>query len=184
METSKAIVVYESIYGNTHAIAEAIAEGLRGTVHVDVFPAAEAKDHPLDTVSLVVAGGPTHAHGLSREQVRAAGVKDAVAAGIDVDPAAEGPWLREWFETLGEHSGWAVAFDTRFDMPGILTGRASKGILRKLERHGFRELVGPESFLVDKDNHLLPGEEDRARAWGAALAAELEKQSHETAPRP
>jgi hypothetical protein len=177
MDNSKAIVIYESIYGNTHAIAVAIGEGLRQAAEVEVIRAADAPGRSLEGISLVVAGGPTHAHGLSRDQLREAGVKDAVAAGAEVDPAAEGPWLREWFEGVGTGSGWAASFDTRFDMPGILTGRASKGIMRRLERHGFREISEPESFLVDKDNHLLPGEEERARAWGASLADELGRRS-------
>ena len=51
-----------------------------------------------------------------------------------------------------------------------MTGRASKGIARKLRAEGCELLIGPESFLVTKDNVLEPGEEDRAEQWGALLA--------------
>ena len=78
-------------------------------------------------------------------------------------------------------SGWtpspargapAAAFDTRAGAaPAMLTGRASKGIARGLHRRGFEQVVQPESFLVDKENHLEPGEEQRAEGWGARLAA-------------
>ena len=67
--------------------------------------------------------------------------------------------------------GAAAAFDTRIDAPAALTGRASKGIAKRLRRCGFSLVVEPESFLVDKHNRLVDGEEERARAWGAALAA-------------
>ena len=172
----QAVVVYESIYGNTHAVAEAIGEGLRGSADVQVIPAAEIQGRPLDGVSLVVAGGPTHGHGLSRPQLREAGVKGAVGAGAEVDAAAEGPWLREWFGSLEDGSGWAAAFDTRYDAPALLTGHAGRGIMKRLERKGFRGLSEPESFLVDGDNRLLPGEAERARQWGASLGQELLRQ--------
>ena len=64
-----------------------------------------------------------------------------------------------------------AAFDTRIDAPAALTGRASKGIAKRLRRCGFDLVAEPESFLVDKHNHLLEGEAERARAWGAALAS-------------
>ncbi len=66
-------------------------------------------------------------------------------------------------------SGFA-AFDTRVDMPRIFTGSAATAISTRLRKRGLRELVRPESFLVDKDSRLLAGELERAHAWGAALA--------------
>ena len=56
-----AIVVYESIYGNTRAIAEAIAEGLGGA------PAVSPAELPADAAQadLLVVGGPTHIHGMA-----------------------------------------------------------------------------------------------------------------------
>ena len=74
----------------------------------------------------------------------------------------------------------AAAFDTRFKAPAALTGRASKRIGRELVRHGCTLIADPESFLVTKDNHLEPDEEERARAWGAQLAARMEPAT----PRP
>jgi hypothetical protein len=67
----------------------------------------------------------------------------------------------------------AAAFDTRIDGPALLTGRASKGIGRRLAHLGYDLVADPESFLVDKQNHLQPGEAERAVAWGAALALSL-----------
>ena len=88
----------------------------------------------------------------------------------EVDPDAEGPGLRDWFDELDlDRPILAAAFDTRMDAAPVLTGRASKGIGRRLRRHGADVVVEPESFLVDEDTHLLAGEEERAAAWGRAL---------------
>ncbi|MEZ5297611.1 MAG: hypothetical protein R2697_15455 [Ilumatobacteraceae bacterium] len=65
----------------------------------------------------------------------------------------------------------AAAFDTRADAPEILTGHASHGIAKRLRKHGFELVAEPESFLVDKQNHLVDGEDVRAAEWGEAVAA-------------
>jgi hypothetical protein len=52
-----------------------------------------------------------------------------------------------------------------------LTCRASKGIGRALQHHGYELVAEPESFIVTKQNTLEPGEEDHARRWGARMAA-------------
>jgi len=64
------LVVYESSYGNTHLIADAIGEGV-GTAHtVHVVPVAKATRELVDRADLVVVGGPTHIHGMSRAATR------------------------------------------------------------------------------------------------------------------
>ncbi|VXC23107.1 Flavodoxin [Arthrobacter sp. 9AX] len=178
MENSKAthaLVVYESIYGNTHEVANAVAEGLRESVDAVVVRAADVQRENLAGIALIVAGGPTHGHGLSRPQLREAGVKGAVSAGEEVDPGAEGPWLREWLTSLDPRTAWATSFDTRYDAPELLTGHASKGIMRKLEQKGLRRLAEPESFPVTGQNQLLPGELERARVWGRTLGHKLQQ---------
>jgi menaquinone-dependent protoporphyrinogen IX oxidase len=169
----KALVVYESMYGNTHLVADAIATGLRGAgLVVDVVPAHEADAELLADADLTVVGGPTHVHGMTRESTRKAAVDAAQKPGSDlaVDPDAEGPGLRDWFEVVGHLSKNAAAFDTRMDAPAVVTGRASKGISKRLRAHGCTVIVEPESFLVTKENHLLEDEESHARDWGARLA--------------
>ena len=166
----KAVVVYESMYGNTHAVAAAIGRGLAGSGEVVVVPVAQAAPALVEGADLVVVGGPTHAHGMSRPSTRKAAVDQA--KDNPIDPSATGPGVREWLETIPPVAAAAAAFDTRAGMaPALLTGRASKGIARQLHQHGFGQVAAPESFLVDKDNHLEPGEEERAEEWGARLAA-------------
>jgi hypothetical protein len=50
----------------------------------------------------------------------------------------------------------------------LLTGSASKGMVAMLRQHGFHLVAEPNSFLVDRHDHLLPGEE-RPEHWGATL---------------
>src|SRR5690242_19397342 len=67
----RAVVVYESMYGNTHLIADAIGRGLvAAACQVDVVPVDRAGQQMLADADLVVVGGPTHAHGISRDSTR------------------------------------------------------------------------------------------------------------------
>ena len=165
----KAVVVYESMYGNTHLVADAIGRGLAAGGEVVVVPVAEAAPALVTDADLLVVGGPTHAHGMSRPSTRKAAVEQAKDNPID---PASGAGVREWLTKVPPVAASSAAFDTRAGAaPAMLTGRASKGIAKQLHRHGFGQVVEPESFLVDKDNHLEPGEEARAEEWGARLAA-------------
>jgi Flavodoxin domain len=166
-----ALVVYESMYGNTKAIAEAVAEGLSDW-DVSVRSVHE-EGIGLDGVELLVVGGPTHMHGLSssmsRKQAAQAGDEDGHAG---VQPSAtQGPGLRRWLRDLSDRKGVsAAAFDTRLDRSAALTGSAARGIARRLRGHGY-EIVGTQSFLVeDAEGPLEHGELERARTWGATLA--------------
>jgi flavodoxin len=171
----RAVVIYESMYGNTHAIADAIGRGLAPENDVTVVPVAEAAPELLDRADLVVAGGPTHVHGMSGARSRQAAVAAAYkdGSGLTLDPNAQGQSLRDWFGSAGRMHGWGAAFDTRMGGPAMLTGRASKTIAKHLVRHGLAEVAPAQSFLVTKDNRLQPEEEDRAEQWGRELAAKL-----------
>jgi hypothetical protein len=171
----RAMVIYESMYGNTHAIAEAIGRGLSPENEVTVVPVAEATPELLGRADLVVVGGPTHVHGMSGARSRQAAVEAAHkdGSGLTLESHAQGPGLRDWFGTVGRIRGGSAAFDTRMAGPAVLTGRASKAIAKLLDRHGLTEIAPAQSFLVTKDNRLQPGEEDRAERWGRELAAKL-----------
>ena len=168
-----AVVIYESMYGNTRLIADAIGAGLRTAFDVSVVPVSQASAAVLDGADLVVVGGPTHVHGMSRASTRKAAVQaaDKPASPLTLEPDALGPGLREWFGSLGRYPVKAAAFDTRVHGPAALTGRASKGVAHLLRAHGFDVVAEPESFLVTKQDRLEPQETDRAREWGAKLAA-------------
>jgi hypothetical protein len=169
----RAVVVYESMYGNTHLVADAIGAGLRTVFEVSVLPVSQASPELIADADLVVAGGPTHVHGMSRAATRkaAAEAADKPVSPLEVEPGALGPGLRDWFGSLGHYPVKAAAFDTRIHGPAALTGRASKGVARLLRSHGFDVIAEPESFLVTKQDQLEPQETARAREWGTKLAA-------------
>jgi hypothetical protein len=176
----RALVVYESMYGNTRMIADAIAEGLRESCEAEVARVGELELAPelLDGVDLLVVGGPTHVWSMSRGRTRSSAVQAAQKPGSDlhVEPGVDGSGVREWLNTLERRHGLAAAaFDTRMPGPAILTGRASAAIGRRLRRNGCRLVVAPESFRVSRRSELLPGEPARARDWGERLAAAARK---------
>jgi flavodoxin len=165
----KVLVVFESMYGNTAAVARAIAEGLRPTVDVvTALGVNEVDPRDVSGYDLVVVGGPTHAHGMSRTTTRMTAIEDAKRT---YDEPTKGEGLREWIEGLHGDGRAAAAFDTRIDAPAALTGAASKGIAKRLAGRAFKVVVDRESFLVTKQNMLVDGELERAEAWGARLAA-------------
>jgi glutathione S-transferase len=162
-----AIVVYESIYGNTRAIAEAVADGLGGApvVSPDALPADVAQ------ADLLVVGGPTHIHGMATARSRRAAVEapqpPATATAAPTEPA-----LRDWLADLSRADGaCAAAFDTRLDRPEWLTGAASHAIAKRLRRHGYTVMDSASFLVTGNEGPLKDGELERARLWGTELAA-------------
>jgi hypothetical protein len=179
----KAVVVYESMYGNTHLVADVIATSLGATMDVRVLPLDRATPDDVGDADLVVVGAPTHVHGMSRPSTRKAAVEAAAKDdSLDLDPDAPGTGIREWLAALPTRSGFAAAFDTRIEAPAALTGRASKGIARQLRKLGFVLPVEPESFLVTKHNTLVDGEAEHAQRWAATMSREI--RSRETSGSP
>jgi hypothetical protein len=164
-----AIVVYESMFGSSRAIAFAIAQGL-GCEAVSI---ADIGPVPPD-VELLVAGAPTHVHGLSRPESRAEAVKWAAdpARKLALEPGHE-RGMREWLAVLGSTPRLVATFDTRADMPQLFSGAASRSIEQVLVKGGATALEPPRSFLVDKRSHLVDGELERAFVWGRLLRALL-----------
>jgi hypothetical protein len=167
----RALVVYESMYGNTHVVAGNVADGLRATHEVTLVPVAEATGDLLAGADLLVVGGPTHMHGMSSAASRRMAAQAAAKpdSGLSLDPDATGPGVHDLLKRLGDGHALAAAFDTRINGVPAFTGRASRGIARLLKRHGCRLIAAPESFLVGPQNTLVDGEASRARRWGAAL---------------
>ena len=164
----RALVLYESMFGNTHAIASSIADGLATGLDVTLTEISDAPRGLPDDVDVLVVGGPTHAFGLSRPSTR----QDAAQqAGRDPDEVESG--LREWLAGLGpvDRSVPAAAFDTRVRRPRV-PGSAAHRAAAKLRRLGFATLDGPTTFWVGgTSGPILDGELERARQWGEQLAA-------------
>jgi flavodoxin len=170
----RAVIVYESIFGSTKKVAEAIAEGLADGAEVSVVPVTSADAPILDGADLVVVGGPTHTHGMSRPSTRKKAGDLARKPGGEVElvpGAVGGPGVREWLASLGRLEVAGAAFDTRLQGLPAFTGQASKSIRRLLAQHGARIAAAPESFLVEGlTGALVEGELGRARAWGERLS--------------
>jgi hypothetical protein len=111
----RALVVYESMYGNTHAIATHIASGLCAVHDVTLVPVSRASRQLAAMADLIVAGAPTHRHGLPTIASRRIAVETArePGSGLTMDPDADGPSLRAWLEALEAEGALAAAFDTR-----------------------------------------------------------------------
>ena len=165
------LVVFESMYGATKAVAEAIGAvlGELGSARVvEVGAFAQESDARIVTedVDLLVVGGPTHAFGMSRPGTR----QDAGQEGRPILSSSIG--VREWLDGVRLPHGLAcAAFDTKVATPA-LPGAASKAIGKRLRKLGGALVAEPTSFHVQgKSGGLLDGELDRARSWAQHLAA-------------
>ncbi len=174
----RALVVFESMFGNTQAIAKAVAEGLATRMEVDLVEVGDAPVSVPDDVDLLVVGGPTHAFGMSRPSTRQSAAEQAEQAATEL--VSKGQGLREWLADLGDRSRAlsAAAFDTRIKNPWI-PGSARRGFEKNLRGHGFAILSGSRSFHVSgTPGPLLEGETGRARRWGMALASARQADAH------
>ncbi len=163
----KAIVVYESHWGNTAAIARAIAEGLGPAARA--LSTGEADDTALAGADLIVAGAPLLGFSLPTEAM----VKSLAANQVrdPTPPDLSHPAMRTWLEALSKGNGRAAAFETRIWWS---PGSAAKTILTKLAEKGYTPTAGPQRFIVrGKYGPLRGGELERARGWGAELARAL-----------
>lgn len=163
----RVLVVFESMYGNTEAVARAIADGVATRLPVDVAEVGAAPVVPDPDVALVVVGGPTHAFGMSRPATRRDATDKTGRTTVSRDAG-----VREWLEALLVRPDLSVAaFDTRVARPR-LPGSAARAIRRRLRRRGATSVDTPHSFFVEgSEGPLRGGELDRARAWGMGLAA-------------
>lgn len=163
----KALVVYESMFGNTEQVARAVADGLRSHLDVDVVEVSEASMPLEEAVDLVVVGGPTHAFSMTRQNTR----EDARRQGATAGSPELG--IREWIDHLkdGPHSERVATFDTRVTKVRHLPGSAAKSAAKSMRKHGYAATGKPQSFYVeDTPGPLVEGELERAKAWGEELA--------------
>jgi hypothetical protein len=165
---NRALVVYESMFGNTREIAEAIGTGLAELLDVDVIEVGEADSRVADDVTVMIVGGPTHAFGMSRPKTR----QDA-ADQVDEPVISRDRGIREWMDSLAGAMPPVATFDTKVVRPK-LPGSAAKKAMRVLKGRGHTPIADPETFLVDGGHGpVTEGEISRARAWGVALARQV-----------
>lgn len=140
----KTLIIYDSEYGNTQQIAQAISKAFKPYGEVQLMTATERGAPSLQGIDLLLLGGPTQIHGLS-------------------------PAMRTLLDKLPSQAlrGLPVAtFDTRFRMAAVLSGSAAQAIAHKLEREKARLLLPAKSFFVTgREGPLEEGELENAARW-------------------
>ncbi|HEU5227246.1 MAG TPA: flavodoxin domain-containing protein [Ktedonobacteraceae bacterium] len=154
------LVIYDSEYGNTQQIAQAIAEAFKEHGSVQLIAATEASMPSLQGVDLLVIGGPTQAHGLS-------------------------PTLHTLLDKLPDqllHGLPVASFDTRFRMAAVISGSAGRAIAHKLEREKAKLLVPAKSFFVtSREGPLEEGELENAARWVKTIMERYQVYRHQHA---
>ncbi len=163
----KAIVVYESHWGNTAAIARAVAEGIGADAQA--LSTAEATAAVVAGADLIVAGAPLLGFSLPTEAMVKSLAKEQPGAPAPADVSH--PAMRAWLDVLHQGNGSAAAFETRIWWS---PGSAAKAILGQLTKLSYQPAARPQRFIVaGRYGPLRAGEIERARGWGAALAQAL-----------
>ena len=164
----KALVVYESMFGNTKLIAEAIAGGLSRHFEVEFVEVGE--NPALGDAELLVVGGPTHAFGMTRPNTR-----KSAADQTEEDLVSRGIGIREWIDSLSAPTkpASAAAFDTKIDKPRV-PGSAAAAAHKRLRKLGFHLPMVYGNFYVDgTTGPLIAGEYERAHIWGEELGSRV-----------
>jgi flavodoxin len=151
-----ALVIHDSLFGNTAQVAAAIARVLREGGDVDVAGTDDVGPAELLDSDLLVVGGPTQHHSAS-------------------------PPMRDWLDNLVRsdiEDKLVAAFDTRYEMHPWVSGSAGRFIARRLRKLGGLLIAPAESFfVVDREGPLKEGELEHARDWGRELLAEYRSRT-------
>jgi flavodoxin len=158
----KALVVYDSQFGNTEKVAQAIGDALAVEAETTLLRAAVATPQSMTGYDLLIVGSPTQRFHATE-----------TVAGL--------------LEALSLSNVSAAAFDTRFDRAEVdnsvlrfamkVAGDnawAAPRIAAELEKAGADVVVPPEGFIVeDTEGPLRPGELERAAAWAVQILTEI-----------
>ena len=160
-QNTTALIIYDSFFGNTQKIAEAIAKGLAASIKVTCSKASEAKQTDLEGIQLFVVGAPTQGGRPTPD----------IAKFVEEIPAG------------GLQNKQVTTFDTRFNasessfglkmLMGTIKYAAEK-IAKKLTAKGGNLVVQPEGFFVTgKEGPLQEDELERAEQWGKDIAGKV-----------
>jgi len=177
----KALVVYESEFGATRALAEAVARGLQAagqtrTVDAEVVDSrAGLPGGWRDDLWLLVIGAPTHARSLPTPTTRQSALDWPHKPGsiLRLEQAADASGVREWLAGVDLTGVRTAVFATRMEMSRMLSGSAGPALARRATKAGATLVDGPQDFLVQRDGRLVDHELDHAFEWGRVLAASM-----------
>ena len=162
---TRALIIVESYFSNTRAIADSVAAGLSdGGVKAQVVDVDEAPSCLPADLDLLILGAPTHNRGLPTTATRAKAQAQVGAGG-----ASQG--ISQWLGDAEVPASLSVAaFDTVISR-GWLSGSAAKAIAKALQRQQGRRTVSTRNFVVTASKGpLATGQESDARSWGRELA--------------
>jgi len=156
----KALVIYDSFFGNTEQIARAIGNALGSQGEVEVLRVSNVKPEQLAGLNLLIVGSPT----------RAFRPTPAISNFLGRIPAN------------GLQGVKVAAFDTRMSTQDAnspilaffvkLFGYAAKPIADKLTKKGGELAIPPEGFFVKgSEGPLKEGELERAADWARRIIA-------------
>src|SRR5215212_7688415 len=153
-----ALVLYDSQYGDTERIAQAIADTLAEFGEARAVRLDPAQPVELQGLDVFILGSPTQ------------GWRPTPAIQSFLEEASS-----EELRGLG-----GACFDTRFRLPRLMTGSAANVMAGKLRQKDVSLLVPPEScFVKGTEGPLRDGELDRAAAWVRMLMKEVDAPSPE-----
>ena len=159
----RALVVYESLWGNTAAVARAIADGLGDGAQA--LTPDQVSEEMIAGADLLVAGAPVFGFSLPTDKMREAIERDEADA--PKPPNLSHPSLRSWLDSIPPGHAHTAAFETRiWWSPRGATGDIEK----RFAAAGYQPIDKPHKFVVrGKYGPLRAGEVERAKAWGASL---------------
>lgn len=171
----KALIVCESMFGNTDEVALQILAGLEDAgAQARLVEVVDAVPEDFADLDLLVVAAPTHALSLSRPESRA----EAVVKGAEPRRAATG--VREWLADVDRYlpaSRPPVAVcDTRVLKARHWPGSAARRAARGLRKAGFPVIDRMSFYVESMTGPLTDGETVRARAWGSEIPGLLERQ--------
>ncbi len=168
----RALVVYESLWGNTAALGRAVAAGLGSDARA--LSTSESTAESLSGADLLVLGAPVHSYGLPEFVAIQAG-REPQHGADGATPDSERRFMRDWLGGLPPVGPPTAVFEIRIEN---LEGEGGAGeVLEALSTRGYRLVAPAESFRMERlpmafgpGAWMRPEELERARKWGARLA--------------
>jgi flavodoxin I len=145
----KALIVYDSVYGNTEKIAKAIAGAITPSNEIKILRAGEANPSESESIDLIIVGSPTQG-------------------------GRPTPAIQEFLKRVSEPAIKGInvaAFDTRFSTRWVrISGYAAGRIADNLKGKGGTLVSPPEGFFVKgRKGPLKDGEVERAASWAKGI---------------
>jgi flavodoxin len=153
----KVSVIYDSVFGNTEKVAQAMGAALEAQAEVSVLKVGDVPSQFWSGLDALIVGSPTRAFSPTPATKKLlAGIPRQALEGVRV-----------------------AAFDTRMDVekaPGILRamvklfGYAAEPLAARLRKKGGQQALAPAGFFVEEsEGPTREGELERAAEWAKGI---------------